>query len=183
MWRRIHQVFKIYNTIKKNSLFTFGSSLLPGLFSAFHRAGATLQMRCTCFPLRCLLLLWSTGSGGMGFSSCGSRLQQARQSRCTNIVALFMWIFLVEGSNSSLLHWQVDSLPLSHQASPIPVIVGKNNVLSHFLLSYYMKHCLVACSLKQCTLKFLGSVFFFFFKEAYLFLKKFKQVCILLFSC
>ena len=31
---------------------------------------------------------------------------------------LFLGIFLTQGSNSPFLHWQVDSLPLSHQASP-----------------------------------------------------------------
>ena len=29
------------------------------------------------------------------------------------------WIFLTQGSNPHLLHWQVGSLPLSHQESPI----------------------------------------------------------------
>ena len=28
-------------------------------------------------------------------------------------------IFLTQGSNLSLLHWQIDSLPLSHQGSPL----------------------------------------------------------------
>ena len=29
------------------------------------------------------------------------------------------WIFLTQGSNPHLLRWQVGSLPLSHQGSPI----------------------------------------------------------------
>ena len=29
-----------------------------------------------------------------------------------------MWNLLEQGSNPCLLHWQVDSLPLSHQGSP-----------------------------------------------------------------
>ena len=29
-----------------------------------------------------------------------------------------MWIFLDQGSNPCLLHWQVNSLPLNHQGSP-----------------------------------------------------------------
>ena len=37
-------------------------------------------------------------------------------------------IFLDRGSNPCLLHWQVDSLPLSHQGSPIVI-----SVLSCFL--------------------------------------------------
>ena len=32
--------------------------------------------------------------------------------------SLLQRIFLTQGSNPNLLHWQVDSLPLSHQGSP-----------------------------------------------------------------
>ena len=32
---------------------------------------------------------------------------------------LLQGIFLTQGSNMSLLHWQADSLPLSHQGSPV----------------------------------------------------------------
>ena len=32
--------------------------------------------------------------------------------------SLLQGIFLTQGSNSNLLHWQADSLPLSHQGSP-----------------------------------------------------------------
>ena len=35
---------------------------------------------------------------------------------------LLQGIFLTQGSNLSLLHWQVDSLPLSHQGSPSFVV-------------------------------------------------------------
>ena len=31
---------------------------------------------------------------------------------------LLQEIFLIQGSDLSLLHWQADSLPLSHQGSP-----------------------------------------------------------------
>ena len=33
--------------------------------------------------------------------------------------ALLQGIFLTQGLNSGLLHWQVDSLPLSHQGNPL----------------------------------------------------------------
>ena len=33
-------------------------------------------------------------------------------------------IFLTQGSNPSLLHWQADSLPLNHQGQPINLIGG-----------------------------------------------------------
>ena len=35
---------------------------------------------------------------------------------------LLQGIFPTQGSNSSLLHWQVDSLPLNHRASPLGAI-------------------------------------------------------------
>ena len=38
-------------------------------------------------------------------------------------------IFLDQGSNLCLLHWQVDSLPLSHQGSPI--LLSKSNSKHH----------------------------------------------------
>ena len=37
---------------------------------------------------------------------------------------LLQGIFLTQGSNLSLLHWQVDSLPLSHQGSREEVIAA-----------------------------------------------------------
>ena len=39
---------------------------------------------------------------------------------------LLQRIFLIQGSNSHLLHWQADSLPLSHQGSPIPREISLN---------------------------------------------------------
>ena len=40
------------------------------------------SLRCAGFPLRWLLLLWSTGSRRAGFSSCGSRALEGRLSSC-----------------------------------------------------------------------------------------------------
>ena len=34
---------------------------------------------------------------------------------------LFQGIFLIHGLNLHLLHWQVDSLPLSHKGSHLPI--------------------------------------------------------------
>ena len=39
---------------------------------------------------------------------------------------LLQGIFLTQGSNPSLLHWQVDSLLLSHQGSPLKLITTYN---------------------------------------------------------
>ena len=38
-------------------------------------------------------------------------------------------IFLIQGLNSYLLHWQVGSFPLSHQGGPISVILIKKRIL------------------------------------------------------
>ena len=52
------------------------------------------------------------GLGGCGFWALG-------QLSCTDFVALpHVESCPDQGSNPCLLHWQVDSLPLSHQGSP-----------------------------------------------------------------
>ena len=35
---------------------------------------------------------------------------------------LLQWIFSTQGLKSHLLHWQMDSLPLSHLGSPLPIL-------------------------------------------------------------
>ena len=40
-------------------------------------------------------------------------------------------IFLAQGLNLCLLHWQEDSLPLSHHGNPTEVILMKGNTLSN----------------------------------------------------
>ena len=69
-----------------------GSSLLHGLFSS-----------CSGFSSPWLPLLQSTGS----------RVEAHRLS-----CSVACGIFLGQRSNLCLLHWQADSLPLSHQGSP-----------------------------------------------------------------
>ena len=71
--------------------------------------------------LQWLLFMRSTGSRAPSFSSwgmwaqyiCGSWVLEHRLS-CSAECG----IFLDQGSNPCLLHWQADSLPLSHQGSP-----------------------------------------------------------------
>ena len=61
-------------------------------------SGAYISLWCTGFSLQWLLLLWSTGSRHMGFSSCGTQAQylwlkgsraQAQYWWCTGLVALW----------------------------------------------------------------------------------------------
>ena len=52
-----------------------GSLLLPAGFSLVSASGGYSQLQCAGFSLRWLLLLRSTGSRRMGFSSCGTWAQ------------------------------------------------------------------------------------------------------------
>ena len=58
--------------------------------------------------------------GHHGLSSCGSWALEHRLSSCAHGLSCSKVprFFLDQGSNPSLLNWQVDSLPLSHQGSP-----------------------------------------------------------------
>ena len=64
------------------------------------------------FSLR-WLLLWSTGSGVCKASSC--RLQSTGS---VVVVHGLSGIFLDQGLNPCLLHWQADSLPLEPAGKP-----------------------------------------------------------------
>ena len=83
------------------------------------------SLLCAGFSLRWLLLLLSTGSRHVGFSSCGTRAQQlwltgsraqAQQLWHTGPVA--SGIFPDQGSEPCPPQWQADSQPLHHQESP-----------------------------------------------------------------
>ena len=71
---------------------------------------------------RCLIaaLWWSTVFKAVS-RSCGSSTPEHRLSSCGPWLRCSMahGIVLNQGPNSPLLHWQVDSLPLSHQRIPI----------------------------------------------------------------
>ena len=94
---------------------------------------------CMDFSLWWLLLLWSSGFRGAGFRTCvmwaqeswlpGSRAQAQWLWR-TGCYSEACGIFPDQASNPRLLHWQADSLPLSHEGHPlfpfkIPVQAGK----------------------------------------------------------
>ena len=50
--------------------------------------------------------------------SSGHRISQARILAAMGCHSLLQEIFLTQGPNPYLLHWQADSLPLSHQENP-----------------------------------------------------------------
>ena len=64
-----------------------------GLCLVVARGGYS-SLQCVGFSLQCLLLLWSTGSRCMGFSSCGLRALECRLSSC--------------GAQAQLLHYMWD---------------------------------------------------------------------------
>ena len=74
-------------------------------------SGGYSLLWCAGFSLQWLLLLRSTGSRCMGFSSCGSRALERRLSSCGARLSCFAacGIFLDQGSNPCPLHWQADS--------------------------------------------------------------------------
>ena len=96
-------------------------------FSLASASGATLELQCLGFSLWWLLWLWSTGSRAHGLSSCGTwaqwlwlpgfRAQAQSLWRMGLVVLRHVGSFWSE-IDPCLLHWQADSLPLSHQGSP-----------------------------------------------------------------
>ena len=59
---------------------------------------------------------------------------------------LLQGIFPTQGLNLCLLHWQADSLPLSHQGSPIPCSVQfSRSVVSDSLRPHGLQHARLPC--------------------------------------
>ena len=85
-------------------LCTFGCAL-----SLLLRVGASLQLWCVGFSFLWLLLLQSVGSKAHGLSSCSSWALEHRLS-----YSVACGIFSEKGTNLCLLHWQEDSLSLTH---------------------------------------------------------------------
>ena len=103
---------------KQNYLF----SAMPGLhccsgFSLLQQAGTALHLQYAGFLPWCLLLRRT------GVSSCSTWAQQLQLPDSVVTAHGLSWseacgIFPDQGLNLSLLCWQADSLPLSHQESP-----------------------------------------------------------------
>ena len=110
---------------------------LSWVFVAAHRlplvaaSGGYSSLRCVRFSLRWLLLLCSTDSKCVAFSSCGLRAPECRLSSCGAWAQLLrgMWDFLDQGSNPRPLHWQAESQPLHHQGSPYPKVFNLDSFI------------------------------------------------------
>ena len=101
-------------------------SLCVQAFSSCNKQGGYCSLWCMGFSLRWLPVLWSIQAHGL------QQVQHKRsvvvthrlQSSGSVAVALMLncsvahGIFPIQGWNPYPLHWQVDSYPLYHQASP-----------------------------------------------------------------
>ena len=78
-----------------------------------------------------------------GLRSCSSRAVEHRINSCGTGLwcSMVCRIFPDQGSNPRLLHWQADSLPLSHQGS-----------CCH--LSFHKDYCFILCGLFYFALKY-----------------------------
>ena len=92
-------------------------------FLSLWQAGATLHCGARASPCRGSSCCGAQAPGHAAFSSCGT---WAQQLCCTGPIvvanglncSVTCGIFLDQGSNMCLLHWQVDSSPLSQRGSP-----------------------------------------------------------------
>ena len=86
-YQLLFQILAIYSWIFKNK-FIYFYFWLPCVFIAVHRHSLAAASRgysllqCADFSLRWLLLLRSTGSRHVGFSSCGLRALEHRLNSC-----------------------------------------------------------------------------------------------------
>ena len=88
---------------------------------AFSSCGA---QTCHCSGFSCCA---AQAPGCTGFSSCGSQTREHRSIVVAHRLSCSVscQIFLYQGLNPCLLHWQANSLPLSHQRSPrISVLIS-----------------------------------------------------------
>ena len=101
-------------------------------------SGGYCSLRCMGFSLWWLLLLWSTGSRRVGFSSCGSRALEHRLSSC--------------GTRAQLLHGMWD-LPRPGLESVSPALAGgfsttapprKPYLLFIYFIYFWLRRVLVA---------------------------------------
>ena len=72
-------------------------------------SGGYLSLQCASFSLQWPLLLQSTGSRRMGFTSCGSRALERGLSSCGLSCSATCGIFPDQDTRECPLHWQVDS--------------------------------------------------------------------------
>ena len=120
----------------KSQAFSFfgctGSLLLHEGFLQLQTVGATLYLWCKVL-LQWLLVLQSTCSSVSGLQELqhmGSLVAAHRLWKSRSVISVYRiccstvrGIFLDQGSNLCLLHWQPNSYPLDHQGSPPTILM------------------------------------------------------------
>ena len=111
-------------------MFTFiwgcvGSLSLRGCFSSCGKQGLLSSRLAQASQRKWFSCRGAQALQRMGVSSCGTRAQWVwlpgcRLNSCGTQLSCSRacGIFLDQGPNPCVLHWQVDPLPLSHQRSP-----------------------------------------------------------------
>ena len=116
-----------HHFLKNNFIYIFlgcaGPSLLLGLLSSWVERGLLLLV------IQGLLFLLSAGSGACGLCSCSSPALVVAHRPSSSAAR---GVFLDQGLNPCLLHWQVDSLSLSHQGSP------SNSIYIYYYIYIYI---------------------------------------------
>ena len=97
-----------------------GSLLQRGLFSGVGEQGLLSSCGAQASRGSSLSCCEARARGCAGFSSCSSRALRHRLNSCGPRLgcSAACGTFPDQGSNPCLLHWQADSLPLSHLGSP-----------------------------------------------------------------
>ena len=100
--------------------------------------------------------LWhmSSAVAAPGFQSTGSVVVEHRPS-CSSACG----ILLHQGSNLSFLHWQTDSLPLSHQGNPQVLFKWNRTICTGLWLTAFVQHYEIIHIAFDCSL-FIASTAF-----------------------
>ena len=122
-----------------------GSLLQRGLFSGVGEQGLLSSCGAQASRGSSLSCCGARARGRAGFSSCSSQALRHSLNSCGPQLgcSAACGTFPDQGSNPCLLHWQADSLPLSHPGSP-PVLIFKVihrfwNLRNIIKLSSYLK--------------------------------------------
>ena len=89
----------------------------------------------------------------MDCSPPGSSVHGISQARILNCLFFLPGIFLTQGWNLRLLHWQVISLPLSHPGSPKIRIHTQKYMCAYVYLCVYTYLCVCVCVSNYCYLE------------------------------
>ena len=143
-------------------IFSCAGSLLPGFVLVVSRGYSSVAMHRLLFAVASLV-------GELGLQGARASVVAALWLQSTDSVVVVhglscseaCGIFSNQGLNQGLLHWQADSLPLSHQESP--VFLNNNEIEYHQLFSKLSMHspALIKYLWQQVALQISNSTIIF----------------------